>query len=79
MHIEIDVGFSGYVRGNYEINKEEMLKDMYKDIEDTGEYLKGDTLKDKVKFWIERNYFRYLGAKDIVRDDTESYIYVEIS
>ena len=78
MDIRIDVGFSGYIRGDYEINKEEMLKDMYKEIEDVADCLKGDTLEDKAKFWIERNYFRYLGEKNIVRDDTDSDIYVEI-
>lgn len=78
MNINIDAGFSGYVRGNYEIDREQLFEDMYAELEDVGEYLPGDTLEEKAKFWIEKNYFRYLGSKDIVRDDTISDVYVEI-
>lgn len=51
---------------------------MYDELENMGEYLKGDSLEEKAKIWIERNYYRYLGEMNIVRDDTESDIYVEI-
>ena len=78
MDIRIDVGFSGYIRGDYEIDKDQLLEDMYDELENVGECLKGDTLENKAKFWIERNYFRYLGEKIMVRDDTDSDIYVEI-
>lgn len=78
MSIIIEVGFSGYVRGNYSIDKEQLLEDMYGDIESEGDFLRGETIEEKARYWIESNYHRYLEDKEIVRDDTKSDIYIEI-
>lgn len=78
MKIDISVGFSGYIRGEYEIDEVQMLADMDNEFKEKKCIYKGEELKRKTKEWIEDNYYRYLGEMITVRDDTSRNLYVSV-
>lgn len=78
LEINIDINACGYGRGYYEVNYDELKKDLDEYLSTINKTPKKE-LKNIIREFINEYSYRYKGDFVFVRDDMEEEVYIEVN